>query len=218
MQDYFDVIKNIPLFNNIDHSELKALLNCLGAEIKTIPKGNIILPAGEKPINVGVVLSGIVHISKEDYDGNRVIITAAVPGEVFAESLCCAHIGKSPVTVFAGEDAAVMLLKFDRILSTCPNSCPFHRKLVENMLNLLANKNLHLQSRMEIIAAKSIRTKVLQYLETLGIRQGDSIAIPFNREELADYLCVERSALSHELSKMKRDGLIDYKKNIFVLK
>jgi CRP-like cAMP-binding protein len=193
------------------------MLDCLGAEIKTVAKNNIILLAGEKPLHIGIVLSGILYIVKEDSDGNRKLITAATPGEIYAEALCCADVDESPVTVIAAEDSQVMLLRFDRVLHTCPNSCVFHQKLIENMLNLLANKSLYLQSRIEIISVKSIRIKVLRYLESFTTKQGRNIIIPFNREELADYLCVERSALSHELAKMKKDRLIDYKKNKFIL-
>jgi len=110
-----------------------------------------------------------------------------------------------------------MLLSFSQILHTCPNSCAYHTKLIENMLELIANKNLQLQSRMEIISLKAVRAKVMRYLESFVPKQGRNITIPFNREEMADFLCVERSALSHELSKMKRDGLIEYKKNKFFL-
>ena len=94
----------------------------------------------------------------------------------------------------------------------------FHTKLIENMLGLIANKNLMLQSRMEIVCMKSVRAKVLQYLKSFVPEQGREITIPFNREKLAEYLCVERSALSHELAKMKRDGLIEYRKNKFILR
>ena len=205
------------LFKNVSDNELQSMLDCLGAEIKAVSKNNIILFTGEKPLHIGIVLSGTLHIVKEDYDGSRALITAATSGEIYAEALCCAGVDESPVAVIACEDTTVMLLKFDRILHTCPNSCIFHQKLIENMLNLLANKSLYLQNRMEILSIKSIRIKVLRYLESFTSKQGRDIAIPFNREELADYLCVERSALSHELSKMKKDGLIDYKKNRFVL-
>jgi len=218
MQRYLDVLKTVGLFRGINDVELETMLKCLGAETRDVSKDTIILLAGEKPQHVGVVLAGQLHIIREDYDGNRSVIAAVAPGDIFAEALCCAGVVESPVTVMADIDSTVMLLSFSRILHTCPNSCSLHTKLIENMLELVANKNLQLQSRMEIVSLKSVRTKMMHYLESFALTQGRSITIPFNREELADFLCVERSALSHELSKMKKDGLIEYRKNKFVLR
>ena len=193
------------------------MLACLKAEIKDVSRNNMILLAGDKPQYVGVVLAGQIHIVWDDYSGNRLLMSAMAPGEIFAEALCCASVQESPVTVTAGVDSTVMLLGFSRILHTCHNSCPHHTKLIENMLRVIANSNLRLQTRMEITSLKSVRAKVMHYLEAFVPKQGRNITIPFNREELANFLCVERSALSHELSKMKKDGIIDYKKNSFTL-
>jgi len=194
------------------------MLKCLGAEIRDVAKHEIILLAGDKPNFVGVVLAGQLHIVRDDYDGNRSLLAAVMPGEVFAEVLCCAGVQESPVSVIADIDSTVMLLSFHRILHVCPNSCANHTRLVGNTLDLIANKNLYLQSRIEIVSLKSVRAKATRYLESLIPRQGRSVTIPFNREELAEFLCVDRSALSHELSRMKKDGLIDYRKNKFVIK
>jgi len=218
MQKYFDVLKSVELFRGIEAVELETMLNCIGAEIKKAARGKIILLTGDKPQHIGIVLEGQLHIVREDYDGNRSLLAAVMPGEIFAEALCCAGIAESPFTVIMKVDSTVMLLSFVRALHTCPNSCGFHTRLIENMIKLIANKNLQLQIRMEIVSLKTIRAKVIRYLESCRPMQGAEITIPFNREELADYLCVERSALSHELAKMKKDGLIDYQKNRFILK
>jgi len=217
MEKYFDILQSAALFRDVEASGLAGMLRCLGAEIKDVSRDEIILLAGDKPKFVGVVLTGQIHIVWEDYDGNRSLLTAVTPGEVFAEVLCCAGIQESPVTVIADTDSVVMLLTFRPILQTCPNSCAFHTKLIENMLRLIATKSLHLQNRMEILSLKSVRAKVKHYLESFIAKQGRHVTIPFDREELANYLCVERSALSHELMKMKKDGLIEYKKNRFTL-
>jgi len=217
MEKYLNVLNSAGLFRDIDAAELEAMLKCLGAEIQDVSKDVIVLLAGDKPQYVGVVLTGQLHIVREDYDGNRSLLAAVTPGEIFAEALCCAGILESPVTVISDIDSTIMLLSFSRILHTCPNSCAYHTKLIENMLELIANKNLQLQSRMEIISLKAVRAKVMRYLESFVPKQGRNITIPFNREEMADFLCIERSALSHELSKMKRDRLIEYKKNKFFL-
>ena len=210
-------MESVGLFNGLEYTELKSVLSCLDAEIKEVPKNEIILLAGDKPKYVGAVLAGAFHIVREDYDGNRSILAAVTPGEVFAETLCCANVAESPVTVVADIDSTVLLLDIERIVHTCPNSCVFHSKLIRNLLGLIADKNLYLQNRMEIISLKSIRTKVIRYLESISLMQKEIITIPYNREELADFLCVDRSALSHELSRMKKDRLIDYHKNKFVI-
>jgi len=162
------------------------------------------------------VLTGRLHITREDFDGKRSLIAAVTPGEIFAEALCCAGITESPVTVAADLDSTLLLFSFARI-HTCQNSCSFHTKLISNILRLMANKNLFLQKRMEIVSLKSVRAKIMRYLESLGPKPDQEFTVPFNREEMADYLCVERSALSHELAKMKRDGLLAYHKNKFIL-
>ncbi len=211
------ILQSTELFKNINEKSLTEMLGCLDAKITPAKKEEIVLLAGSKPEYVGIVLSGLFHIVKDDFAGNRTLVAPLLPGDLFAEALCCADVEESPVTVYAIEDSVVMLLRFDRILHTCPNSCSHHASLIENMLKLIARKNLMLQNRVEIVALKSVRLKVMLYLENLAIKQGKHITSPFNREELANYLCVERTALSHELSRMKKDGIIDYWKNHFEL-
>ena len=218
MQKYFEVLRSAALFEGIENADLAALLQCLGSEVRDYGREEVLLLAGDAPKNVGILLAGLLHIFREDCDGNRSLVAAIAPGELFAESLCCAGVAESPVTVVAAADSTVLLLRFERILRTCADACAFHRRLMENMLRLVANKNLFLQTRMEIIACKSIRAKVLLYFETFAPKWGESFVIPFNREEMAEYLCVERSALSHELARMRRDRLLVYRKNRFELK
>ena len=217
MKININLLKTLPLFREISVSDLEKMLECIDARIKTVKKDEILLLSGSKPLYMGIVLDGQLQIAREDYDGNRSLIAPVTVGDVYGETLCCAGILESPVTVTAGTDASVLLLRFSRILHTCQNSCAFHTKLVENMLGIIAGKNLFLQLRMEIISMKSVRAKVLRYFDSFSPKRGRQFLLPFNREEMADYLCVERSALSHELSRMKKDGLIEYSKNKFVL-
>ena len=217
LKEFSGILKTTGLFHDIETSDLRSMLTCIGARTRRIRRGSYILLAGDKPEFVGIVLSGQLHIIREDYNGNRSIVAAIMPGGILAEALCAAGVSESPVTIIAAADSTVMLLNFPRILHNCPNTCLFHRKLIKNLLQLVANKNLFLQSKMEILSLKSVREKVMLYLESFVPKQGKTIKIPFNREEMADYLCVERSALSHELMKMKKDGLIDYRKNVFTL-
>ncbi len=217
LKDYVQPLHAVGLFGGISPDDLAMLLGCLGAEAREYQKGEFPLMAGDIPEHVGVVLSGRLSIVREDADGNRTLIADLGPSDIFAEALCCAGVGESPVSVMAESDSTVLLLKFTRILHTCPSSCGFHEKLIANMLSLIARKNLFLQGRMEVIGLKSVRAKVLRYLKTFAAEKGQRFSIPLSREEMADYLCVERSALSHELMKMKREGLLEYRKNTFKL-
>jgi CRP-like cAMP-binding protein len=217
VKEYLNLLKNAGLFKGVKSDEIETMLACLGSRIKKAKKGKIILLAGDKPEFVGIVLSGLLHIIREDYSGNRLLVTSLIRGEIFSEALCCAGISKSPVTVVAATDSVIMMLKFPRILNICPKPCPFHKKLLVNLLELMAKKNIFLQNKIGIISKKSVRARVMQYLESIMPKQGTEFKIPFNREEMADFLNVERSALSHELSRMKKDCLIEYKKNNFKL-
>lgn len=215
---WLDILKASSLFKGIDENKLDVMLQCIGAEVRNVLKSEFALFAGDKVTHIGIVLSGELHILRECYDGKRSLIESLMPGGIYGEALCCADIEESLVSVMAKTDSVVMTLDFPHILHSCSNGCGLQSKLIENMLKIVANKNLHLQNRMEIVSMKSVRDKVLRYLESFVPKQGQNIVIPFNREELANFLCVERSALSHELARMKTDGLIDYRKNHFYLK
>ena len=217
IKKYESIIRNVGLFKGIAPETLLSMLDCLQARISTYKKGEYLLSAGDRPEYVGVLLFGQLHIARDDADGNRTLLATLGASDIFAEAFCCAGIDESPVSVTADVDPTVMLLKFSRILHTCPSVCEFHQTLISNMIRIVAQKNLYLQDRIEIIRIKSVRVKVLGYLSTFAAKRGRSFMIPFNREEMADYLCVERSALSHELMRMKQDGLIDYHRNKFTL-
>ena len=206
------------LFEGIDDGDFEKLLNCLGACRLEFPKDSFVLLAGEPVRSVGIILSGTANIIRENDEGERIIITALQTGSFFGEALCCAEVKESPVSVIASADSKVMLLDFQLILGICPSDCSFHSQLIKNMLRIIADKNLLLQNRLDIVSRKSLRAKILAYLEFQSSRFGREFAIPFNREELADHLCADRSALSHELARMKGDGILDYRKNHFQLK
>ena len=218
MKEYYEILSNVDLFRGVSLDKFEKLLSCLNAQIASYKKGDIILMEGDKPVFVGIVLSGTVQIIKENYEGTRTIVAHLGQGDLFQEAICCAKVKESPVSVVADTAVVVVKLEASRILHTCSNCCEFHKTLIENMIEIIARKNLFLQSRIEIMRIKSVRQKVLQYLMAFVSEQNKGfITIPFNREEMADYLCVERSALSHELARMKKDGLIDYRKNTFKL-
>ncbi len=216
-KNYAQLIDN-RLFNNIPQKDFSSMLTCLGAFDKSYDKNEVILNEGERIHFVGMVLEGAVKIIKSDYDGNEVIIGEVAKGDIFAEVFACAEISKSPVSIISATQSTILFFDYRKILSTCSSSCAFHRQLIANMLKEVANKSLYLNRRVDVISKKTLRDKILTYLhyESRGLKK---ITIPMNRQELASFLCADRSALSSELSKMKKDGLIDYNKSeVYLLK
>lgn len=217
MKKYISILNKVKLFKEIENEDILSMLSCLDAKIQHYKKDEFLLIAGDKVEDIGILLKGNLHIIKENFEGERTIIATLSTGDYFAEALCCANVMESPICAIAKSNVDVLMLKFSRILHSCPNSCIFHTLLIQNMLQVIAEKNIFLQNRLEIISQKTLRLKVLHYLKSFSIKNEPYITIPLNREELSDFLCVDRSSLSHELSRMKQDGLIDYYKNQFKL-
>lgn len=208
-----------PLFLEIKAENMDALLSCLSAKKKSFSKDNHIFLEGDKITQIGVLLFGGAQIVKDDFWGNRTIISHLSEGDLFGEAFAAAGGKPSKVSVVANEKCEVLFIDFNKVTSMCPSSCAFHSQLIKNMLNILANKNILLTDKIEFVTRKTTREKALSYFSAIAKQQGSiNITIPFDRQALADYLSVERSALSHELSLMKKEGLIDFHKNKFILK
>lgn len=209
--------ENSVLFNNISPNQVHTLLSCLDTKEKKYAKGEIIIREGDVVDTIGFVFAGSVQVFRLEYAGNRIIQAIFGPGSVFAETFVCAGV-KSPVTVAAAEDSRVLFIPFYRMLKSCGESCTFHTQLIHNMIELLAKKNLLLNAKIELSSKRTIRDKLLLFLsEEQKKVNTKKFSIPFNRYELADFLCVDRSALSRELSRMKKEGLISFEKNEFEL-
>jgi CRP-like cAMP-binding protein len=165
---------------------------------------------------VGVILSGGVKIIKEDINGRAAILTELGTSDIFGEVFACANISQSPVTIYASLDSEILFIDYKKIVTTCPSACPFHTRLIENMLKLMAYKTLALNQKIETLSKRTTREKLLSFFDS---QRGPAkkFTIPYNREELAHYLCVDRSAMSNELCKMRDEGLIAFKKNTFEL-
>lgn len=203
------------LFLGITKSEREKLMDCLQAVSKRFLRGDIILAAGEEPA-VGLVLTGAVQVIAEDPMGNRSIIGRMEQGDMFGEAFACAGAKKLPFSVEAALDCEILLIDVRRILVTCPAACPFHHRLIENLMAVLARKNILLGSKIRHISRRTTREKLLSYLsEQARMAQSRSFSIPFNRQELADYLCVDRSAMSAELSRLRVQGVLHFDKNRF---
>ena len=218
MKKYFAILLGCPLFAGISPEELDALLTCLGARSLPVTKGQVILAEGEPARFVGIVLAGCVQIEKVDYYGNRSILTQAMPGQLFAESFACAGAAEMPVSAVATEPGQVMLIERTRITTGCSNACGFHSRLVANLLQIVSEHNIQLNQKIEITGKRTTREKLLAYLVGQAKLQGsDSFTIPFDRQALADYLQVERSAMSAEISKLRKEGRLESRKNQFRL-
>ena len=218
MNHYFAILQDCPLFAEIAPEDLGPLLDCLGAQKKTFRKGQRILSEGDPARYVGIVLEGCVQIEKLDYYGNRSILTQALTADVFAESFACARAAKMPVSAVATEDTVAMLIDCGRITTGCSNACGFHSRLIANLLQIVAKRNLQLSQKIEITAKRTTREKLMAYLLSCAKLSGsESFTIPFDRQALADYLQVERSAMSAEIGKLRKEGVLESKKNHFRL-
>lgn len=206
----------IELFANISETKLHAMLRCLGSRRKSYAKNQTIV-ATEDPIQeVGILLSGAAQIIREDFLGNRTIVNQIDAGHTFAETFVCAGEKKSPVTVIAVAESEVLYIQFKRLIATCSSACEFHGRLIENMLKIIAGKNIMMNQKIELLSQRSIDEKLKQYfIHQMNLVNGRRFAIPFSRSQLADYLCVDRSALSRELGKLKKQGKIRFHKNDF---
>ena len=204
------------LFRGIKKEEIEGLLACFGAVRRKYPKGATVLREGEPTKILGVVLSGRVIIGHDDIWGNHTILGEASPGEDFAAPYAC--ISGEPLLSYmtAAEDTEVLFLNIDRVLGTCTNACEFHTKLVRNLLTVTALQSLNLSRRILHTSSKTIRGRLMAYFSFCIKKTGQySFEIPYNRQQLADYLGVDRSAMCGELSRMRKDGLIRYRKNHF---
>ena len=211
-------LANTPLFHGIKEVEISEMLHCLNAREKKYKKDEIIFRAGTSVSEIGLVESGSVNIVVNFYWGNSHIFGHVGKGQVFAENYAAIPGQELVCDVVASEDTEVLFLSMNKMLTTCQRCCAFHSLIIHNMLRISAQKNLNMSSRMMHTASKSLRDRLLSYLSEQATLNGSAhFKIPFDRQQLADYLAVDRSAMSNELSKMQKDGLITYHKNEFTL-
>ncbi len=218
MEVYMPVLKTSPLFAGLDDADIRAALACLGAKRIARKKKQHLFRSGDRLTSLGVVLSGAVQIYQEDYYGNRNVFGNIGPGGLFGESFACAAIDSVPVSAVASEAGEMLFLDCRRLATPCENACGFHARLIRNLMDVLARKNVALTQRLEFTGRRTTREKALAYLfEQARLAGSSRFSIPFDRQELADYLCVERSGLSSELAKLRDEGVIQFHKNEFEL-
>ena len=205
-----------PLFDGISLENRKTMLDCIGYRVRTFQKGDIVAFEEENIRHIGILLSGSVDMIKEDLWGNKTMLVRMRKDELFGETFACGEDNLSVVTFMVSEDAKILFMPFDRVMHSCTMACVFHHRLIENMVHIIANKNRDLMRKVEVVSKCIIREKLLAYLSIQAqVQESRYFEIPLGRVELAEYLCVDRSALTRELVKMKDDGLIDYDKNCF---
>lgn len=218
MDPYHNMLLRSPLFSALTADELPHMLNCLNARKKQYTSRQFIIHEADVIEDVCIVLDGQVQIITEDIFGNRSITAKLGPGQLFGQVAASKLAQSSPVSVMADTDCEILLLKFHKLVAPCTRACSFHSRVIENMMNVLADKNLMMNRKLSILSQRSIRDKLLTFLswqcQDHGCREFD---IPFTRDELADYLCVNRSALSREISHMVSEGLIDTDRNHFIV-
>jgi CRP-like cAMP-binding protein len=218
MKNYLDVLKTVKLFQGIEEADLQPLLSCLCAKAIHYEKDQIVFSSGDSIERFGIVLLGQVQVVQDDYYGNRSILSKIDTGNLFGESFACAEIKTLPVTVITSAESELLFIDCHRLAAPCTKACGFHSRLIQNMLGIVSMKNIALTEKIEFTSKRTTREKLLAYLSAEAKKTGNRhFCIPFSRQELADYLSVERSAMSAQLSKLRDDGVLKFYKNQFEL-
>lgn len=213
-----NVVSGTALFAGIAPDLIPGLLTCIGAKEVSFLKGSRLIEEGEKTDRFGIMLTGRGRTVKTDATGRVILIALLSPGSEIGVLLSASPGYESPVTVLAEEASTVLMIPYDRLMARCPQNCPQHERLVRNYVSIVAQKGLLLHERIDCLLRPSVRGKIMAYLSRVSGEQGsDTILLPLDRSAMAEYLNVDRSALSRELSRMKKDGFIDYHKNCFRL-
>lgn len=218
MEKYYNQIKNSPLFYGMKDEELKGILECFNARVRNYESGEMIIRQGDLISNIYLVLEGAVNIEKDSYWGRRIIISRLNENDNIALAFVASK-NVSDVDALSIKDSKLLILGYEKCTSMCQNACTRHKILIGNMFEILSKENMDLIQKIENISQKTIRDKLLTYLSNEARKRKSNIfEIQFNRQDLADYLNIDRSAMSFELSKLRKEGLIKYEKNKFVLK
>jgi len=198
--------------------DLQSMMRCIGGHTVSVSKGQPVYREGDPATHIGLVLSGAIRLIREDYYGNRSIVAHIPPGELFGETYACAGVASLPISIVADEDSTVLLMDCRRITTSCCNACSFHSQIIYNLLRMVAEKNLVYDLKIQVTSKRTTREKLIAYLMNQAKLSGSNhFAIPYDRQELADYLEVDRSGLSAEIGKLRKEGFLESEKNIFTL-
>ena len=218
MEKYYPILEKCTMFNKIEKSNMLGMLKCLDAKVFYFKQGENVFVEGDAANNIGIVLTGNVRIVKIDYFGNRSIVANVKEGEVFGETFAFAGLSTLPVNVVASVDCEIMIINANKIINTCNNACEFHRQIIFNLLRVVATKNIVFNQKLDVTSKRSTREKLMAYLliQTKN-NNSNEFTIPFDRQELADYLEVDRSGLSSEISRLRKEGVLECEKGWFRL-
>lgn len=218
MKKYISILKRTQLFAGVGDDEIVSMLSCLGAKLRTYKKGEYVLRQGEYLSDIIVLVEGNIHIQKDDYWGNRSILGQIAVGEMFGEAYIAPESGAILNDVVAVSDSTVIYFDVKKIITTCSSACRFHTTVVQNMFFAISEKNRKLVQKLGHMSKRSTREKLISFLSEESKRNNSStFTIPYNRQQLADFLSVDRSAMSNELCKMRDEGLLEFNKNSFRL-
>ena len=218
MKKYVSILKRTKLFAGVGNDEIISMLSCLGARLHTYKKGEYVLREGEHLSDIIVLVEGNLHIQKDDYWGNRSILGQITVGEMFGEAYIAPESGALLNDVVTVADSTVIFIDVKKIITTCSSSCRFHTMVVQNMFFAISEKNRKLVQKLGHMSKRSTREKLISFLsEEAKQHNSSNFTIPFNRQQLADFLSVDRSAMSNELCKMRDEGLLEFNKNSFRL-
>lgn len=218
MRGRSQILRNTGLFEGIEDGEMETMLKCLGAFTRRYAKDEFLFRRGDRTECLGVVLTGNVRVVREDWWGNRTVLGDVGVGMPICTEYACTS-DPLDVSIVASEPTEVMFLDVGRAANVCNSSCEFHNRLVKNLMRNLAGTSMVMNRRLDQLAKRSTREKICAFLSDQARAAGSSdFMIGMNRQEMADYLGVDRSAMSTELGKMQREGIIEFQKNHFVLK
>ena len=218
MEDYIRILKGTKRFSGIAEDEISLMLSCLDAHLREYRKGEYVFRQGEYISTIMMLVDGELHIQQDDYWGNRSIISHISAGDMFGEAYIAPESGALLNDVVAVEDSTVIFLDAKKIMTVCSSACRFHSIVVQNLFFAISEKNRKLVMKLGHISKRTTREKLISYLSAESRRQNSSdFTIPFNRQQLADFLSVDRSAMSNELCRMRNEGLLRFDKSRFTL-
>ena len=218
MEKYLPILRNSSFFKGLTDDEILSILHCVEATTVSKERGSYIFRAADSTEVMGLVVSGCVLVIQEDLWGHRNILSKCHAGDFFGEPYAASPGAVLNISVVADEDCEIILLNIQRLLVTCPTACEHHQKLIRNLVSVLANKILILNDKITHVGKRTTRDKLLSYLSAESIRHSSlSFDIPFDRQQLADYLCIDRAAMSTEISKLQKEGFIKTNRKHFEL-
>lgn len=218
MNSTMQIIRNTGLFTGISDQEATAMSKCLGAETRRCMPGEILWREGDRVEQIGIVISGRIDVIKRDWWGNEIALSSNGPGSVICLEYACSGDRGIDVSIVSSGHAEVVLFWIAKVVRVCKSSCEFHSRLINNLVRMLSKGCMDMNRRLDELSKKTIRDKLRAYLSDCAKDAGSNeFTVPLNRQEMADHLNVDRSALSAELGRMRNDGILDFNKNQFVL-